>query len=50
MDLWDFLFVQLVSWRLHPGYLREGSHPPSIQEICALTDEIVAARNAWKDL
>jgi len=40
MDTWEFIFIQLVGWRYHPGYLREGAKAPSLDEIEAMADEV----------
>lgn len=37
---WEFIFVQLCAWRLHPGYLREGTKVPSLQDIALEADRI----------
>lgn len=49
MDFWDLCFMQLVAWRLHPGYLREGAKVPSLEEIADLCDEMEAVRNERRE-
>lgn len=51
MDKWDFVFLQLVGWTLHPGYLREGAKAPSLSELADLADRVVAISEdrSWQD-
>lgn len=44
MEVWDFYYMQLCGWLLHPGYLREGAKAPSLEEIADLVDKIVEVR------
>lgn len=44
MGPWDLYFAQLVAWRLHPGYLRDGAKPLSIEECAKLADEMFSVR------
>lgn len=48
MDLWDIYFMQLASWRLHPGYLREGASAPSLEAIAVMCNEMMAVRESLK--
>lgn len=48
MDRWDFYFVALAAWRLHPGYLREGAKAPSFEEIAKMVDEMLKEREKWQ--
>lgn len=42
MDLWTFLFSQFVAWTFHPGYSREGTKVPSLEDCARKADECVA--------
>lgn len=44
MDLWDYYFGVLASWRLHPGYLKEGAVAPSFSEIADMVNEMLQVR------
>jgi len=48
MDLWDYYFGVLASWLLHPGYLREGTKVPSLEEISDLVDKMIEIRESKK--
>jgi len=48
MDLWDLAYIQLASWTLHPGYLREGASAPSFEDLAHLTNQLMAAREKIK--
>lgn len=41
MSKWEIVFLQLVAWTLHPGYLREGAKAPSLSELAELTTKVV---------
>lgn len=45
MTIWDLFFMQICSWRLHPGYLKPGVEPPSLEECAELADAMLAERN-----
>lgn len=45
MDVWDLYFSSLCAWRMHPGYQREGTIVPSLEECAELADEMVALKN-----
>lgn len=45
MEVWDLYFASLVSFTAHPGYLREGTHKPTIEECAAMADAMVDERN-----
>lgn len=44
MEVWDLYFMQLCGWLLHPGYLREGTFKPSLEEIADLVDTMMVVR------
>lgn len=46
MDAWDFYFATIVGWSLHPGYFKDGTHRMTLIECAAMTDEMVALREA----
>lgn len=48
MDLWDMFFMQMASWRLHPGYLREGAKAPSLEEIAEVVNQMMKVREQLK--
>ncbi len=41
---WDIYFAQLCSWRLHPGYLRDETIPPTYKQIAYMADEMLKQR------
>ena len=52
MDALELLFVSLVQWRNHPGYLREGSVRPSIADClreAAEAVELLEEFKRWQD-
>lgn len=53
MSLWDLYFMQVASWLLHPGYQREGTKVPSLEDIADMVDAMMEVRNkrgvVWQD-
>jgi hypothetical protein len=41
---WSTAFTELVGWLYHPGYNREGTPKPSLEEIAATVDQMVTVR------
>ncbi len=51
MEIEDFYFMTLVSWRYHPGYQRDGITAPTLDQIANMVDEIIEVRNKrWPSL
>lgn len=46
MNPWDVYFASLAGWLLHPGYLRDGAIPPTLEEIAFLADQMLQVRNS----
>lgn len=44
-DAWELYYSTLCSWYLHPGYQREGTVRPSLEEIADIADEMLKVRN-----
>lgn len=49
MDVWDIYFSGIVGWSLHPGYLREGVRPLTLDECADLADDMMEVRQ-WRGL
>ncbi len=45
MNTWDIYFATLVGMALHPGYTREGTKKPTLDELANLTDEMMNIRS-----
>ena len=43
---WDIYFASLAGWMLHPGYQREDTTVPTIQQIADMCDAMMEERNA----
>ena len=41
MNTWEIYFASLVAMTWHPGYSREDTKKPSIQECAAVADEMM---------
>lgn len=41
MTTWDLYFATLVGMAEHPGYLREGTHKPTLEECAIKADEMM---------
>ena len=41
MDKFDLYFATLAGWALHPGYLREGTIPPTLDSIVYMAEQMV---------
>lgn len=44
-QLFALYFAGIVGWTLHPGYLREGSEPKTLEECRALAKKMVQITN-----
>lgn len=40
-DEWEYIFIHLAGWAYHPGYLREGANPPSLEAIARQADSML---------
>ena len=50
MDRSDLYFAALASWLYHPGYQREGTKTPTLEQIANMVDEmLVVSANRWPD-
>lgn len=49
MEPWDLYFCQLCGWLLHPGYQREGTRVPSLDEIADMVDRMMEVRQRRND-
>lgn len=38
MDRWDLYFATLAGWTFHPGYSREGTERPTMQDCKDIAD------------
>ncbi len=50
MTIFELYFASIASWRMHPGYLRDGVEPPSLEEcadIAELMELITVERKEW---
>ena len=45
MDRIDLYFASLAAWINHPGYLREGAQPPTLEAIANQVDAMLELRN-----
>lgn len=50
MDVFDIYFASLCALTLHPGYEREGTERPSIEECAQLALEMIEEREKIKCL
>lgn len=48
MDVWDIYFSGIVGWQMHPGYLREGAKPLSLEECAQVATDMVKEREKWR--
>lgn len=44
VEFWSTAFTELVGWLYHPGYNREGTPKPSLEEIADTVDDMVMVR------
>lgn len=45
MDVWDIYFATLVSFTLHPGYLKDEDRRPSLAECARMADQMYELRS-----
>ncbi len=45
MDEWDLYFSCLAGWILHPGYNRQDTSRPTLEEVADLADQMVELKN-----
>lgn len=50
MDKFDLYFATLGGWVLHPGWNREGCHPPTLEYIADMAGEMVVISDDRADL
>ena len=43
-EFWSTAFTELVGWLYHPGYNREGTPKPTLDEIADTVDQMVLVR------
>lgn len=44
MEVWDLYFATMAGWMMHPGYCKDGSRPPSLEECADIADKMCAMR------
>lgn len=40
MTIWQLYFATLVGMSMHPGYLKPGTHRPSLTELAHMADSM----------
>ena len=45
MTVWDLYFAGLVAMTLHPGFNREGTVKPTIEDCAETADQMITERN-----
>ena len=45
MTVWDVYFAGLVSMTIHPGFNREGTEKPTLEECADMADKMMLERD-----